>query len=130
MTDDGRSRASGPPGRDPAARADARVVLVTAPDEEAAERLVTTLVDEGVVACGTIVPGALSVYRWRGRLERQREVLLLLKTTRAGVGRVLERVPALHPYEIPEVLVLPVEAGHSPYLDWLAAGVGTLPHTD
>ncbi len=106
--------------------ADARVVLVTAPDEAAAERLVQALVTEGVVVCGTIVPGALSIYTWRGATQREREALVLLKTTRAGVARVLERVPALHPYEVPEVLVLPVEAGHGPYLDWLAAGVRTM----
>ncbi len=109
---------------------DARVVLMTAPDEESAEALVTTLVNEGVVACGTILPGALSIYRWRGALEREREVMLLLKTTRDGVARVLERVPTLHPYEVPEVLVLPVEAGHPPYLDWLAAGVRTSQERD
>ncbi len=110
----------------PSGGADARVVLVTAPGEEAAERLVRTLVTEGVVACGTIVPGALSIYTWQGTIESEREALVLLKTTAAGVARVLERVPALHPYEVPEVLVLPVEAGHGPYLDWLAAGVRTM----
>ncbi len=106
--------------------AHARVVLVTAPGEEAAERLVRALVTEGVVACGTIVPGARSIYTWQGPIESEREALVLLKTTEAGVARVLERVPALHPYEVPEVLVLPVEAGHGPYLDWLAAGVRTM----
>ncbi len=105
---------------------EARVVLVTAPDEAAAERLVAALLAEGAIACGTIVPGALSLYTWQGAVQREREALVLLKTTAAGVARVLERVPALHPYEVPEVLVLPVEAGHGPYLDWLAAGVRTL----
>ncbi len=116
----------GSPPADARSQVQARVVLVTAPGEEAAERLVQALVSEGVVACGTILPGALSIYTWRGALERDREALVLLKTTAAGVARVLERVPALHPYEVPEVLVLPVEAGHGPYLDWLAAGVRTM----
>jgi len=107
-------------------RVDARVVLVTAPGEEAAERLVTALVTEGLVACGTIVPGALSIYRWGGALEREREAVVLLKTTEAGVARVLARLPALHPYDVPELLVLPVEAGHPPYLAWLAESVRTL----
>ncbi len=118
--------AAGSPGAPASGGARARVVLVTAPGEEAAERLVRALVTEGVVACGTIVPGALSLFSWQGALEREREALVLLKTTEAGVARVLERVPALHPYEVPEVLVLPVEAGHGPYLDWLAAGVRTM----
>lgn len=135
MGDAGRAGAAGDadrPDRAGAPRAhgsdgvDARVVLVTAPDETAAERLVAALLAEGVIACGTIVPGALSLYTWRGAVQREREALVLLKTTAAGAARVLERVPALHTYEVPEVLVLPVEAGHGPYLDWLATGVRTL----
>lgn len=127
MTGD-ESQPGAPPAAgatDAAGHVDARVVLVTAPGEDAAERLVAALVAEGVVACGTIVPGALSIYRWKGAIEREREALVVFKTTVHGVARLLERVPALHPYEVPEVLVLPVEAGHGPYLDWLAANVGT-----
>ncbi len=125
MGDAGRPDPAGAPRAAVSDGVDARVVLVTAPDEAAAERLVAALLAEGVVACGTIVPGALSIYTWQGATERAREALVLLKTTEAGVARVLERVPALHPYQVPEVLVLPVEAGHGPYLDWLAAGVRT-----
>lgn len=98
----------------------ARVVLVTAPDEPAAEALVERLVEEGVVACGTIVPGVTSIYRWQGAVERAREALIVFKTTTAGAERLVRRVPELHPYEVPEVLVLPVESGHGPYLDWVA----------
>lgn len=102
----------------------ARVVLVSAPDAEVAERLVRALVEERLVACGSIVPGVTSVYRWRGVVERAAEVLVVLKTVDAAVARLLARVSELHPYEVPEVLVLPVESGHGPYLDWLWAEAG------
>ena len=110
--------------------ADVRVALVTAPDAGTAETLVHTLVEEGVVACGNIVPGVVSIYRWQGQVERAGEVLVVLKTTAAAVPRLLEQVPALHPYEVPEVLVLPVAAGHEPYLAWVAASVATMRDMD
>lgn len=97
-----------------------RVVLVTAPSTAAAEGLVRTLVEEDVVACGNILPGVTSIFRWKGEIERESEVLIILKTTEARVSHLLERVPELHPYDVPEVLVLPVDAGHPPYLAWLA----------
>lgn len=103
--------------------ADARVVLVTTPDAETAESLVGTLVEEGVVACGNILPGLTSIYRWQGRVERTAEALVVFKTTAAGAARLVERVPELHPYEVPEVLVLPVDAGHGAYLEWITQNV-------
>ena len=119
------------PGPDGLAPGEAvRVVLVTVPDAETAETLVSTLVEEGLAACGNIVPGVVSIYRWQGQVERAGEVLLVLKTTAAAVPRLLDRVPALHPYEVPEVLVLPVAAGHAPYLSWVAASVVTLQQQD
>ncbi|HET9982699.1 MAG TPA: divalent-cation tolerance protein CutA [Longimicrobiales bacterium] len=102
----------------------ARVVLVTAPGAEIAERMVRTLLEERVVACGNIVPGLTSIYRWQGAVEREPEALIVLKTTAAEVPRLLARVPELHPYEVPEILVLPVLAGHEPYLSWIAQSVG------
>lgn len=98
---------------------DGRVVLVTAPDAEAAERLVGTLLEERLVACANLVPGVTSIFRWKGAVEHQSEVLIVLKTVAANVAALLERVPALHPYEVPEVLVVPVVAGHGAYLDWV-----------
>jgi periplasmic divalent cation tolerance protein len=101
----------------------ARVVLVTLPDQAAAEDLVGRLVAERVVACGNIVPGLTSIYWWQGAVERAQEVLVIFKTTTAGAAQLLRRVPELHPYDVPEVLVLPVEAGHEPYLDWVTGAV-------
>ena len=97
------------------------VVLVTAPTADVGERLVRALVDERLIACGNIVPGVVSVYRWQGAVERDAEVLLVLKTTEAAVPKLLERVPELHPYDVPEVLVLAVEKGFESYLAWVNA---------
>lgn len=100
-------------------------MLVTAPDPATAESLVRRLVEEEVVACGNIVPGVTSIYRWEGRVEQEQEVLVVFKTTVAGADHLVRRVPELHPYDVPEVLVLPVEAGHRPYLEWVAENVGS-----
>jgi periplasmic divalent cation tolerance protein len=102
----------------------ARVVLVTVPDPEGAETLVRQLVEEGVVACGSIVPGITSLYRWQGRVERESETLVVFKTTATGAEKLVARVPQLHPYDVPEVLVLPVEGGHGPYMKWISESVG------
>ena len=103
----------------------ARVVLVTAPDVAVAESLVRRLVQEGVVACGNILPGVTSIYRWKDAVEHEQETLIVFKTTVSGARRLVERVPELHPYEVPEVLVLAVEDGHPPYLDWVAGNVSS-----
>jgi periplasmic divalent cation tolerance protein len=101
----------------------ARVVLMTAPDVEVADRLVATLVEERLAACGNIVPGLLSIFRWQGVVERESETLVVLKTVESAVPALLRRASELHPYEVPEILVVPVETGHGPYLDWIAKSV-------
>lgn len=99
------------------------MVLVTAPDAATAESLVRRLVDERVVACGNILP-VTSIYRWEGAVEHTPETLVIFKTDEAGADRLVRRVPELHPYEVPEVLVLPVEGGHRAYLEWVHSNVG------
>ncbi|SRR5690554_5232732 len=102
-----------------------RVVLMTAPDRDVAERVVRTLVEERLVACGNILPGLTSIYRWKGAIECDAEVLVILKTSAERVPALLSRAPELHPYDVPELLVLPVEAGHLPYLDWVRQSVSS-----
>ena len=97
------------------------VVLVTAPSQAVAEQIVTTIVDERLAACGNIVPGLTSIYRWQEAVERAEELLIVFKTTRAMAPRVMARIEALHPYDVPEALVLPVDAGLAPYLAWVTA---------
>ena len=100
-----------------------RVVLMTAPSAEVAESLVRTLVDEELIACGNILPGVRSIYRWQGAVETETEALILGKTMAAQVPRLLRRVPELHPYEVPEILVLNVTDGFPPYLRWVETSV-------
>lgn len=92
---------------------------MTAPDREAAERLGRALVEERLAACASIVPSLISTYRWQGVVERAEEALIIVKTTESRVAELTERAVALHPYEVPEVLVLPVGQGHEPYLHWV-----------
>lgn len=110
---------SGP--RDAGAASAVRIVLITAPSADVAGKLVRALVEEGLAACGNVVPGVTSIYRWQGDIQTDAEVLVMLKTTVARVAALLERAPELHPYDVPEVLVLPVEAGHAPYVAWVHA---------
>lgn len=102
---------------------EAIVVLVTAPSADKAAELARALVEEGLAACGNVVPGLRSIYRWQGQVQDEPEALLLLKTQAALFEPLRERVVALHPYECPEVLRLGVEAGHAPYLEWIRASV-------
>ncbi|MHB1194981.1 MAG: divalent-cation tolerance protein CutA [Longimicrobiales bacterium] len=103
---------------------DVRTVLATAPDETVARTLAEVVVAEGLAACVSLVPGVLSVYRWRGELRHDPEVLLVMKTTEERAAELLERVVALHPYEVPEVLCLAVEDGHESFLAWVHEETG------
>jgi periplasmic divalent cation tolerance protein len=95
------------------------IALSTAPDAATAERIARALVDEGLIACASLVPGLTSVYRWEGRVQADPEVLLLIKTRRENVPRLKERLPELHPYQVPELVVAPVEDGLAPYCRWV-----------
>ncbi|MSR21988.1 MAG: divalent-cation tolerance protein CutA [Gemmatimonadetes bacterium] len=106
---------------------DACIVLVTAPDEEIAAGLCRSLIDEGLVACGNVIPGIRSLYRWRGVIRDEEESLIVFRTHRSRVPELVRRIPEMHPYEVPEVLVLAVEAGHEPYLRWVAEETGSRP---
>jgi periplasmic divalent cation tolerance protein len=100
-------------------RAATAVVLSTAGSMEEAERIATALVEERLAACVNLVPAIRSIYRWQGGIERGDEVLMIVKTRRAGVARLVIRIRALHSYDLPEVIALPIVAGAAPYLDWL-----------
>lgn len=95
------------------------VAFSTAPDAETAQRIARALVEEGVIACANLVPGLTSVYRWEGRVHADPEVLLLIKTRRENVARLKERLPELHPYQVPELIVAPVQDGLAPYCRWV-----------
>ncbi len=102
---------------------DVRVVLVTVPDEKAGKALARSLVHARLAACASVVPGLTSIYRWEGTVEEDPESLVIIKTTRGALSELTERVVEQHPYDVPEVLALPVIDGHGPYLHWLLESV-------
>ncbi len=98
---------------------DLRVVFVTAPDVEVAERLARGLVEERLAACVNLIPGIRSFYRWEGAVQDDAEVLLVVKTRTDRLEALASRLQELHPYELPEILGLPVIGGSQAYLDWI-----------
>jgi periplasmic divalent cation tolerance protein len=98
---------------------DARLVLSTAPPDVAHD-VARVLVDEGLAACVSVVPGLRSVYRWAGAVQDDPESLLLVKTRADRLGALVTRLAEIHPYDVPEVLVLGPESGSPAWLAWLA----------
>jgi len=96
-----------------------QVVLVTAPDADAGSGLARQLVDERLAACANLVAPVRSIYRWEGAVQDDPEVLLVLKTRPERLEALCARVVELHPYDVPEVLALPVTGGSAPYLRWV-----------
>lgn len=95
------------------------IVFVTVPDEAFAERLARDLVSEKLAACVNVLPSVRSVYAWQGEICNEGELLCLLKTRRALFPAVRERVLDLHPYQVPEVIAIPLVEGSETYLAWL-----------
>lgn len=102
---------------------EAIVVLMTAANGEEAARLADLLIGAHLAACVQILPEMESVYRWQGKIERQAEILLIAKTARSRFDELEREVRALHSYETPEIIALPIVAGSGPYLDWLHASL-------
>ncbi len=100
---------------------DAVAVYATFPDMAVAEAIGTSLVEEGLAACVNLTPGMISIYRWRGALERATEVVAIIKSRRAKVDDLIAAIEARHPYDTPAIVVLPIEKGSRRYLDWIAA---------
>jgi len=95
------------------------VVLTTVKNRAEAKRLAERLVSEKLAACVSAVPNVASVYRWRGKVERAKEVLVVVKTSMEKLDRLITRIKKLHSYEVPEILALRIERGLPEYLKWL-----------
>ena len=102
---------------------DVVLVLSTVPADDSGERLALALVEERLAACVNLLAPMVSTYRWKGRVERQAERQLVIKTTRDRVAVLEARLAALHSYELPEFIVLAVDSGSSGYLSWVAGSV-------
>lgn len=103
------------------------VALSTVARSEDAERIATALVERGLAACVNVVPGVTSVYRWKGEVRRDAELLLVIKTRAERLEDLRQALVSLHPYEVPELVALAIEGGHAPYLEWLDRSVGPDP---
>ena len=98
---------------------DAIVVLTTLASAEEAVTLVRTLLERRLIACGNILPGVRSLYRWEGKVADEREVIVILKTRTVRLDALELAFGELHPYKVPELLALPVSAGLHKYLEWI-----------
>lgn len=95
------------------------MVYCTCPDEQVAKSISTHVVEEGLAGCVNRIPGLTSVYKWEGELKSGTEVLLLIKTAADRCEALVAELARIHPYELPEIIAVPVTTGHQPYLDWI-----------
>ena len=95
------------------------VVLVTAPNEEVSASIGGALVGDGLAACANVIRGVRSIYKWKGSICDDPECLIVVKTVSDNFEAIERRVRELHPYEVPEVISLPIVKGSTPYLDWV-----------
>ncbi len=98
---------------------DAMVVMTTVANSDEAVALIKALLDRRIIACGTILPGARSLYRWDDKVADEQEVVVLLKTRAARLTLLEGTFAELHPYKVPELLALPVASGNPKYLEWI-----------
>ena len=99
----------------------ALLVIANCPDEACANRIALAVVEAGLAACVNLLPRVQSVYRWQGAIESASEVPLLIKTTAGRYTELETAIRELHPYDVPEIIALPIAQGLPAYLDWLAA---------
>jgi periplasmic divalent cation tolerance protein len=99
---------------------DVVLLLTTVPSTEAGETIARNLVEARLAACVNVLPAMTSIYRWKGAVEHDTEHQLIIKTVRNRVGEIEQRIRALHPYELPECLVVAADGGSTAYLTWVA----------
>jgi len=102
---------------------DCLLVLTNFPDLPTARQIGATLVEKQLAACVNLLPPMESIYRWKGAVETAQEIPALIKTTRDGFERLAAEFRSLHPYEVPELIAIPIEAGLPAYLDWVRENV-------
>ena len=102
---------------------DYRIILTTAGSADEAERIAAALVEAQLAACVNIVSPITSVYRWKGSVQKEKEWLLLIKTTASAFETVSQKIRELHSYDLPECIQIPIDAGTAEYLNWIAENV-------
>jgi periplasmic divalent cation tolerance protein len=98
---------------------DFRLVLCTCPDQESANQIAERLVGDRLAACVSLLPGLTSVYRWQGAIQRETEVLLMIKTVAGQFAALAATLREIHPYVVPEIIALPITEGLDDYLNWM-----------
>lgn len=99
------------------------VVFITAPSREEADKVSRELLNKKLAACVNIVAGMDSLFWWKAKIDRAREVLLIVKSKKSKLGKIIKTVKSNHSYDVPEIIALPVIGGYKPYLDWVNESV-------
>ncbi|CAB3372640.1 Hypothetical predicted protein [Cloeon dipterum] len=99
------------------------VAYVTAPNDETAKKIARGLVENKLAACVNIIPQITSIYEWKDKIEEDSEVLMMIKTRTSIIEELTKYVRENHPYEVCEVITLPIQSGNPPYLKWLGEAV-------
>lgn len=97
------------------------MVYCTCPDSGVAHSIARSLVEQRMAACVNLLPAVRSIYTWQGEIHDDAEVLLLIKTDRSHFQSLSDIITGIHPYEVPEIIGVPLEAGYQPYLEWIDA---------
>ncbi len=96
------------------------IIYSTFSDIRDARRIANTLVEEQLVACVNIIPKVESYYKWKGKVENEKEIIIISKTVDKNVKKTLRRIKALHPYDLPDIIVIPIVGGNKEYLDYIS----------
>lgn len=95
------------------------VIFITASGKKEARRIASAIIEKKCAACVNILDGVESVFRWQGRIDSGKEALLIVKSRRENLGKIIKLVKSLHSYEVPEIIALPLAGGYKPYLRWI-----------
>jgi len=102
-----------------------QIILCTCPDQKTAEDISSYLVSHKLAACVNIIAGITSIYEWQGQIEKSQEQLLLIKSHIDKYAAIEDKIKSLHPYELPEIIAVPIERGHPDYLQWINTCLST-----
>ncbi|MFC1670756.1 divalent-cation tolerance protein CutA [Spirochaetota bacterium] len=94
-------------------------IFCTVPTKEVASDIADKLVNDGLAACVNILPEITSIYKWKGEICNDKELLLIIKSSEDQFDNIRKEIIELHPYEVPEVISIMIESGHEPYLNWI-----------